>query len=182
MQLGEVEGLGERLVGEPECRRRVGAPAPEAGRDRNPLREAHRPTQLDAGSRGEQLERGADERVVYEAVDLEAWRGLERDAVAQVDPLVDRAELVLAVLPSGTDDEGEVQLRRRGRASHESSSASAAKSSGASRSARVAGEKPSCSSAAAARSRSAWPASSSEFGSVFRRCAKAASTRRFTAG
>src|SRR2546423_1878216 len=56
LQPREVKRLGERLVREPERGRRVGASAAEAGRDRNPLRQARGPERLDAGLRPEELE------------------------------------------------------------------------------------------------------------------------------
>ena len=110
-----------------------------------------------------------------EAVDRSA-AAARQDAVGEVEALHDGRHLVLAVVAERADDEREVELRGRRRAVHAArASARATNSGGSSSSAR-----------AAARGRSppapppprpvARPASSSEFGSVLRRCAKAAAT------
>ena len=65
-------GSVERLVGEPERGRRVGAAAAEAGRDRDPLRDRRLPARLDAGRRGERGERVADDRVAAKPVTASA--------------------------------------------------------------------------------------------------------------
>src|SRR5439155_14316349 len=99
-----------------------------------------------------------------------------------VEALVDGAELVLAVVAFGADDEREVDLGRRRRAGDRSASASPTNSAGRSASARVAGSRPMPSRARAASSRDATPASASEFASVLRRWANAPSTTLFTCG
>src|SRR5207249_4911193 len=115
-----------------------GAAAAEAARDGDALPDPRAPAWLDRGCGPEPFERGADQRVVGEAVDAQHIGPLDRDAVAQRDSLVDRRDLVLAVRARRADDEGEVDLRGGGRAVHASASARATNSSGASSSARVA--------------------------------------------
>ena len=132
--------------------------------------------------RGKRRERAADERVGGVALDAESVRGgLDLDPVGEREPLVDGQQLVPAVVAQWADDEAEVDLRGSRRL-HPSASASATNSGGASASARTAGSRPIRASAAAASSRDATPASSSELGSVLRRCANAAATTRFTRG
>ena len=174
VELGRRERRLQRLVGEPEGRSRVGAAAAEPGRDRDPLRDRRTPAGLDAGGGGERGEGVADDRVAGEAGDRERRTGLDRDSVGEIDPLQEGRDLVLAVRAGRADDEREIDLRRR-RRSH-SASVSAANSAGASASARASGGRPIEASAAAATSREQSPASASEFGSVLRRWANAAST------
>src|SRR4029450_13485411 len=116
------------------------------------------------------FERVANERVLGKAANTEARRWGGRDPGDEVETLVDRRQLVPAVV-GRADDEREVQLRGRGRARHSSACASAPNPPGGSASARVTGSWPTFTSAAAACSREASPASSSEFGSCLRRCA-----------
>ena len=128
----------------------------------------------------DQLERAADQRVVLEPLDDETGRALEPDPVGEVDPL---KTVVTSCFPSGrrrADDQCEVDLRVGEPFAHASSRSSSTNSGGARASARVEGERPSRVRASTARGRSATPASSSELGNVLRRCAKAASTTRFT--
>src|SRR5947207_4029063 len=170
----------ERLVREPQGGRRVGAAAAEARCDGDPLPDPGAPTGFGSRRAGKSLERTTDERVLRESFDAKLRCTVDRQAVAEIDALVDGRHLVLSVVPAGPDDEREVQLGRRGRASHGSASASATNSSGFKASARVDATRPRLSTAAAASSRVARPASSSEFGSVVRRCANAADTTSFT--
>src|SRR5204863_3033294 len=156
----------------------VRAAAAEAGRDREPLLDPRVPVRLDAGTRGDRFQRAAHEGVAPEAVHPQPERGIELDPVGQPESLVKGQELVLAVVAQGADDEREIDLRRR-RSFHRSAAASATNSGGVRASARVAGSRPIAASATAARARVASPASSSEFGSVLRRCANAAPTSRF---
>src|SRR5579872_6211555 len=179
VQVGRGKRLGQRRVGEPQRGGGVGAAAAETGRDGETLLDVHAPARLDAGACGERLERAAHERVGEEPVDAERERRLDVDPVGEGDALVHGDELVLAVVARGPDDEGEVDLRGRG-CSHRSASVSATNSCGASASARTDASRPIDASAATERSRDASPLSSSEFGSVFRRCANAAATTFFT--
>src|SRR5207248_9086458 len=110
VQLRGRKRLLERLVRQPESCRGVRAPAAEPRRDRDPLPNPRRPARLDTGGRGDSLERGPDDGVLGESAHLEPRRRLDRDAVAEVNPLVDGAELVLAVSPLRPDDEREVEL------------------------------------------------------------------------
>ncbi len=160
--------LAEGVVRETQRRRRVGAAAAEAGRDREPLLDRRVPAGLDAGPRCEGLERAADERVAGEAVDAQLGGRRDVDPVGHADALVDGDELVLAVVAQRPDDERQVDLRGSG-SPHRSASASARNSGGASASARTDGSRPIAASASTARSRLARPAISSEFGSVLRR-------------
>ena len=91
---------------------------------------------------GDRFERPPDERVVREAVDRELGGRLERDRVAELDPLEDRRDLVQAVVPRRPDDEREVDLRRGRRADHASAAARATNSGGSSSSARTPGPRP----------------------------------------
>src|SRR5437763_154510 len=67
-----------------------------------------------AGSRVEEPEGVADDRVGGEPVDRRLARGLDPDSVAEIDALEHGRELVLAVGAQRPDDEREVDLRRRG--------------------------------------------------------------------
>src|SRR5579871_134383 len=176
VQLAGQERFGERSVREAECRRGVGAAAAEPGRERDALLDLHPPARLDSGRRRKALEGRPNNGVALEAVDAKRGRFLDLDPVDKVDALEDGEQLVLAVLARRPDDEGEVELRGCRRPHHPSASVSATNSGGESDSARAFSGRPSISSAAAARSREARPASASEFGSVFRRCANAAAT------
>ena len=95
----------ESLVRKPERRGGVGAPAAEAGCDRHALREASLPPRLDAGLGREQLQGAGHDRVAREPAHGWPRSRPELDSVGQVDPLEDRADLVLAVLAHGADDE-----------------------------------------------------------------------------
>src|SRR5262249_7085412 len=135
---------------------------------------------LDLRCSRETLERVRDDRVPGEALDGEDVARLERDRVAQADPLEHGRDLVVAVRLGSADDQREVDLGRRVGARHRSAWASATNSGGASASARTAASRPIAWSAAAPCSRVAAPASASELASVLRRWAKAPSTTGFT--
>src|SRR4051794_16187293 len=173
------ERLVERVVRKAQRGRGVRASAGEPGGERDPLLDAHAPACAFAGFVRECVQRLAHDGVAVEPFDARGRSPLEVEAIVQADALVHGHDLVLAVLPQGPDDEGEVDLRRR-RCSHSSASASATNSRGASDSARAVGSRPIAASAAAARSRGARPARAREFGSVLRRCANEAATTRFT--
>src|SRR5262249_42174621 len=117
------------------------------------------------------LQRAGDERVAVEPFDADVGRALDREMVAEGDALVNGDELMPAVRSSGPDDQGEVDLRGRGRALHRSSRGRSRNSAGVSSSARTSGIR-----AVLVLT----PESSSEFASFLRRCANAASTIRLT--
>ena len=164
MQLGRRERLRELRIREPKGRRGVGASPTEPRCDRNVL------PQLDAPAvrRPERDQGRLDDRVAGKPVERRGRSRLDRDTVAEVEPLVDGDEFVLPVGAERTDDEREVQLGRS-RADQRSASASAGNSAGASASARTFGSRPIAARAATACSREVTPASPSELASVFRR-------------
>src|SRR6266511_2809424 len=170
------ERIVEQVIREAEGGGRVRAAASESGRDGDPLANRRGEPRLGSGGLGELGESTRDERVPGEAVDGETRRRLDQDPVGEGKPLVDREELVVAVLPARADDECEIELRRGSPAAHSRALASSTNSLGSSSSARTAGPRPIAPSAATAWSREARPASSSEFASVLRRWAKAPST------
>src|SRR5262245_37146043 len=171
-----LERRPQGFVRKPKRGRRVGAASAKPCRDGDPLLDLHRPVRLYAGRSRQALERIADERVVREAGDLERRARPERDPVREVDGLEHGRDLVLSIRPRRPDDERQVDLRRRLARPHRSAAVSATNSSGSRASARRLGSRLIAASASAARARGASPASSSELGSVLRRCAKAAST------
>ena len=116
----------------------------------------------------ERLQGGADDRVRRKPGDRRLDRGLDGDPVAEIDPLVDGRELVVAVLTAWPDDERQIDLRRRG-AGHVSASASATNSGGVNASARTLASRPIVASASTARSRVTRPESDNELASVLRR-------------
>ena len=168
-------GVASVCVGEPECRRRVGAAAAETGRDRDPLRDRRTPARLDAGGGGERgrARRGRACRRGSRST-ASAGRGLDRDAVGEVDPLQDGRDLVLAVRAGRADDEREVELRRRRRSSQRLGERDELR-----RRERLGTRLRRAADRLERRRRDlarASPASASEFGSVLRRWANAAST------
>src|SRR2546422_1474146 len=171
-------GFVAELVRQPESRCGVRAAAAEPGRNGDPLLDARGKARTVAV--GKALERSADELVTGEAVYSQLDRALHRDTVRERDALKDRDDLVPAVVPSGADDECEVDLRGSRGAFHPSASASCRNSDGASSSARTFGCFPNPAIAASACARSVKPASSSELARRLRLCAKAASTTRLT--
>src|SRR5215218_1377826 len=177
-----VQRPAQGPVREPERGRGVGAPSAEAGRDRNLLVDRDVPIRGRARGGGELLERSTHDRVLGEAFDSKLVRRLERDPVGQGDPLEHGRDLVPSVGPGRADDEREVELRGCEELGHRSAAARRTNSSGSSSSARASVLQPIDSSASSARWRSVRPASSREFGSRFRRWAKAASTTRFSSG
>src|SRR4051812_40857024 len=179
-QLLGRQRLGQHLVGEPKRGRGVGAAAAEPGGDRDLLLDPDAPARLDARTAGKLAERRAHERVVREALHPKLLRLLELDPVDEVDALQDGQDLVLAVIAQWADHQGEVDLGRSGGTAHGKALTSATNSPGTSASARVSAGRPIAASAAAASSREASPACATEFGSVFRRWAKAAVTSSFT--
>src|SRR5262245_21198740 len=110
----------------------------------------------------------SNERVVLIPAHFEPWRPFERDVVAEVEALENGHDLMLAVGAPRSDDERKVDLGRC-KGPHLRAFASATNSEGSSASARMLGSRSIAVSASTARSRCATPASSSEFGSVFRR-------------
>jgi hypothetical protein len=71
MQCALSEGFGKSLVCEPERRGSIGAPAPEAGGDRDVLGDLDAPGRLHTRGSCECLEGGANDRVLREALDLQ---------------------------------------------------------------------------------------------------------------
>src|SRR4051812_11198854 len=166
----------ERLVREDERSGRVRAATAEPGRNGDLLVDRDLPARLDGGVRREQLERGADERVLREAVHGELPGRCELQAVRQLEADEDGDELVVAVGAERAGDEREVELRVGEADAHASASRRRGNSSGASASARVSAPWPSVASAATVCARGAAPASSSAFARVFRRWPNAAPT------
>src|SRR5688572_8341594 len=174
---------GKRLVQgrvrEQQRGRCVGAAAAEPRRDGDALRDVRTPPGSHAGLDRKRRECRPDEGVLREALDGEAVAECQLDTVREREPLQDGHDLVLAIRARRPDDEREVQLRG-GRGACHSARVSSTNSCGSSASARTPGSRPIRSSAAAASSRVASPDSSSEFGSVLRRCANAALTTLLT--
>src|SRR5439155_25042805 len=156
----------------------IRAPAAQTGGDGDALHDLRRKLAVTVGA--QLRERARDDRVVRKAGDLDSIRTPHLDVVRERHALVDRRELVLPVRALRADDQREIDLRGGDSASHRSARASAMNSGGESSSARVAGGRPIVSSAAAASWRVASSLSSRELASVFRRCANAAPTTRFT--
>ena len=122
-----------------------------------------------------------DERVVWKAVDAQAPRPARaRSRSARLDPLEHgRRPRACRRRRRGPTTSARLILARASTApSSRGAAPSSTNSSGASASARVSAARPRAASASAACARVATPASSSEFGSVLRRCANAASTTR----
>src|SRR6266516_876882 len=166
----------EQVICQAEGGGRVRAAASEPRRHGDPLANRRGEPGLGSGDPSELGESTRDERVPGKPVDGETRRGLDPDAVSESESLVNRQELVIAVLPARANDECEIELRRSSPAAHSRALASSTNSLGSSSSARTAAPRPIAPSAATAWSREARPASSSEFASVLRRWAKAPST------
>src|SRR5204862_6264640 len=126
----------------------AGASAAEPGGDREVLLDRDAPAVRDV----ETCKRALDDRVGAEAAHGRLRRGLDRDAVGDVDALVDSQQLVLSVPAEWADDQREIDLGR-GRTDQRSASASATNSEGSSASARRAGPRPIASSPWTAASR-----------------------------
>jgi hypothetical protein len=91
---------------------------------------------------GERGERPTDDGVLREPLDAELTAWSEGDAVAEVDSLQDRDDLVLAVCPSRPDDVRQVDLGWCRCAPQRRAAVSVTNSAGASASARAPGGRP----------------------------------------